>query len=284
MVYHGYREDYFQKKLILTVAPTGTVHGKEKNSALPEQPEEIATAVAQSAEAGAAIAHIHARDEEGNPTKDPAVFDEIHERIRERTSDIIINYSSAGQFPRATRKKTLTDTGPPPEMASLDMGPMNFGPTHTAEHPRDEIEEFATTMAERGIKPELEVFHVGQLSEVTNLIDQDLIEPPYFHNLILGMQTGMPPHPRNLLNYVDNLPPESEWSCMAIGRHQLPLTTMAMVLGGHVRVGLEDNVFYRQGEKAESNAQLVRRAARIADELERPLASPAEAREMLGME
>jgi 3-keto-5-aminohexanoate cleavage enzyme len=97
------------------------------------------------------------------------------------------------------------------------------------------------------------------------------------------MQTGTPPHPRNLVNFVDNLPENTEWQALAVGRYQLPLTTMAMTMGGHVRVGMEDNVYYRKGELAESNAQLVRRTARIADELERPIASPAETRELLGL-
>jgi 3-keto-5-aminohexanoate cleavage enzyme len=138
-------------------------------------------------------------------------------------------------------------------------------------------------MKEHGVKPELELFSPGHVFGFNNLIEKGLIEEPYWCTVILGMQSGTIPSPRNLLNHVDNLPPNTNWQCIGIGRHQLPLTTMALTLGGHVRVGMEDNVYYRKGELAESNVQLVRRAVRVADELDRPVATPDEAREIIGL-
>lgn len=284
MVYQGYDHDYFRKKVIITVATTGGAHGKEANPNLPEQPEEIAADVRECEKAGASVVHLHARDDWGDPTKDVDRFQEIQDLIQDRCDDIIVNFTSSGKTDRQTRLEPIVSVDPRPELASLDMGPVNFGRTHIAEHSRDEIEEFATVMREHGVKPEIELFNVGQLSELENVIEKGLVSKPYYCNLILGMQTGQPPHPRNLLNYVDNLPEDVEWTTMAVGKHQLPLTTMGLVLGGHVRVGLEDNVFYCEGELATSNAQLVRRTARLAEELERPIATADEARSMIGLE
>lgn len=283
MPYEGY-SDFFGKKMILTVAPTGGLHGKEANPNLPEQPEEIAEDVAACREAGASVVHVHARDEGGEPTKEPAKFQEIRDAIEDRVDDIVFCFTTGGRGSREELIRPSLDVEPHPELATIDLGPLNSGRNRTATNVQEKNEEYARRMREHGIKPELEAFNPGHLTEAYNLIEQDLLDPPYWSTVILGMQTGTVPRPRNLRNFVDNLPEETEWQCMAIGKHQLPLTTMAMTLGGHVRVGMEDNVYYRRGEPAESNAQLVRRTARIAEELARPLATPDEAREMMGIE
>jgi len=166
-------------------------------------------------------------------------------------------------------------------MASLDMGPMNRYQHITSENTRHMIDTLAAEMQEKGIKPEMEVFNNGHMSEVYRLIDKGLLEEPYYINIIFGPGTLTPPTPENMVNMVNNLPDNSIFNVLAIGRHQLPLTTMGIVMGGHVRVGMEDNLYYRRGEPAESNAQLVGRTVRIADELDRELATPAEARELL---
>ncbi|MFB6211939.1 MAG: 3-keto-5-aminohexanoate cleavage protein [Halobacteriales archaeon] len=282
MVYNGY-QDYFGKKLILTVATTGGLHGKEANPNLPEQPEEIVEDLKACREAGASMVHLHARDEAGDDTKDVATFQRLRDLIDDHVPEMIVCFTTGGGQSREDRIRPVIETDPQPDLATIDLGPLNFGKSRVAMNPREQNEEYARRMTDHGIKPELEVFNPGHFPEAQHLIDNDLIEEPYWCTLILGMQNGTPPHPRNLLNLVDNLPPKAEWQCLAIGRHQLPLTTMAMTLGGHVRVGMEDNVYYRKGELAESNAQLVRRTARIAEELERPLATPAEARSMLGL-
>ena len=282
MTYNGY-EDYFEKELIVTVATTGGLHGKEANPNLPEQPEEVVEDLKECREAGASVVHLHARDEEGNDTKDVSRFQELRDRINEEIPEMIVCFTSGGRQSREERIRPVVETEPTPDLGTIDLGPMNFGDSRTAVNPREQNVEYARRMRENGVKPELEVFHHGQFGEMEHLIDEGLLEEPYWCSLILGMQTGTPPHPRNLINYVDNLPDGAEWQCLGIGRHQLPLTTMAMTLGAHVRVGMEDNVYFRRGEPAESNAQLVRRTARIADELERPIASPDRAREIMGL-
>ncbi|ELY49506.1 BKACE family enzyme [Natronorubrum bangense] len=285
MPYSGY-QDYFDRKLIISVATTGGHHGKEANPNLPLKPEEIARDVRDCEEAGASIVHIHARTDDGETTKDLERYQAIRDAIDEYCDDILVNFTTGGGgiYSREERIAPILETEPRPDMATVDIGPMNFGQTRTAINPREQNEEYADQMREAGVKPELEIFNPGHIPEMQHLIDEDLLDAPYWCTLILGMQTGTPAHPRNLINLVDNLPDPVEWQALAVGRHQLPLTTMAITLGGHVRVGMEDNIYYRKNELAESNAQLVRRTARIAEELERPIASPAEAREMLGIE
>ncbi|MFC6726639.1 3-keto-5-aminohexanoate cleavage protein, partial [Halobium palmae] len=172
-------------------------------------------------------------------------------------------------------------TDPAPDMASLDMGPMNRGDRMTSENTRATVRALHEEMRERGVEPELEVFNDGHLNEARAIAD-DLADPPSI-TLILGPGTLSIPSPRSLLHLVENLPDGAEFTTLGFGRHQLPLTTLSILLGGHVRVGLEDNVYYRRGELAESNAQFVERAVRIAEELGRPVATPAEAREILGL-
>jgi len=282
MTYGGY-EDYFEKDVIVTVATTGGLHGKEANPNLPEQPEEVVADLKECREAGASVVHLHARDEDGNDTKDVSRFQELRDRINEEIPDMIVCFTSGGAQSREERIRPVVETDPTPDLGTIDLGPMNFGESRTAVNPREQNVEFARRMRENGVKPELEVFHHGQFTEMEHLIDQGLLDQPYWCTLILGMQTGAPAHPRNLINYADSLPEGSEWQCLAIGRHQLPLTTMAMAMGAHVRVGMEDNVYFRKGELVESNAQLVGRTVRIADELDRPVATPDRAREIMGL-
>ena len=284
MPYQGY-SDYFDKKLIISVATTGGHHGKEANPNLPEQPDEIARDVQACEAAGASMVHVHARDDNGDGTKDLTRFQAIRDAIDERCDDILVNFTTGGGgiWSREERIAPVLRTEPRPELATVDLGPVNFGQTRTAVNTREQNEEYAQAMLDAGVKPELELFNPGHIPEMEHLIEQNLLETPYWCTTIFGMQNGMPPHPRNVVNFADNLPEGSEWQALALGRHQLPLTTTAMAMGGHVRVGMEDNIYYRKGELAESNAQLVERTARIADELNRPIASPDETREILGL-
>ncbi|MGM0590113.1 MAG: 3-keto-5-aminohexanoate cleavage protein [Halobacteriota archaeon] len=282
MVYNGF-QDYFDKPVILSVATTGGLHGKDANENLPEQPEEVAADVAKCEEAGASIVHLHARDVDGNDTKSVERFQMVCDAIHDATDDMIINFTTGGPQPREDRIAPILECDPGPEVATIDVGPLNFGKETVRKYCRGQNEEFATQMRDAGVKPELEVFNPGHFTEVNHLVEEGYLDTPYWLTLILGMQTGTIPTPRNLLNLVDNIPDEAEWQCLAVGRYQLPLTTMAMTLGGHIRVGMEDNIYYRKGEKAQSNAQLVERAARIANEIERPIASSDEAREILGL-
>ncbi|SEH13602.1 3-keto-5-aminohexanoate cleavage enzyme [Natronorubrum sediminis] len=275
-------QDYLAgEPLILTVPTTGGVQGKEANPNLPESPEEIANAARECEKLGASIVHLHGRDEHGE--RDAGRLQEINELVRERCEDIIIQNTTGGTgLPLEERVKGIR-TDPLPEMASLDMGPMNRYQHITAENTRHMIDTLAAEMQEKGIKPEMEVFNNGHLNEVYRLIEKGLLEEPYYINIIFGPGTLTPPTPENMVNMINNLPENSIFNVLAIGRHQLPLTTMGIVMGGHIRVGMEDNLYFRKGEPVESNAQLVERAVRIADELERDLATPADARELLGM-
>ena len=278
MTYADYRAG---KPVIVTAALTGGVQGKEANPNVPETPEEVAAAAAEAEEAGASVLHLHARKPTGERAFETERFQELTDAVREATDDAIIQHSTGGTAaPDALRAEPLR-TDPAPEMASLDMGPLNRYDHLTSENTRALVSALHEEMQARDIKPELELFNGGHLNEALSIWD-DLEEPPYA-NLVFGGGTTTVPHPRNLLNLVDNLPDDAEFTTLAFGPHQLPLTTMSMLLGGHVRVGMEDNLYYRKGEPAESSAQLVRRSVRIAEELGRPVASPAEAREILGL-
>ncbi len=277
-------EDYLAgEPVIVTAALTGGVHGKEANPNLPETPAEIGEAAAACEAAGAAIVHLHARRDSGERAFDAERFQAVADAVRERSDDLVLQHSTGGTAAPAELRHEPLRTDPPPEMASLDMGPLNRYDRLTSENTRSTIDALYEEMAEREIKPELEVFNDGHLNEVHGLLDRFDLEAPVYVNLILGGGTLTPPSPRNLLHLADNLPDGALFNTLAFGPHQLPLTTMGLVLGGHVRVGLEDNVYYRRGELAASNAQLVERTAAIAERLERPVATPDEARTMLGL-
>lgn len=275
-------DDYIDRKpVIITAALTGGVQGKETVPILPETPLEIADAAAECEEAGASIVHLHARRENGERAFTTERFQEVTDAVREATDNIILQHSTGGTAALDDLRAEPLRTEPAPEMASLDMGPLNRYAKLTSENTRDLIDDLHEEMLNRGIKPELEVFNGGHLNESMRIWDK-LESPPYV-NLVFGGGTTTIPHPRNLITLVDNLPSDAEFNILGFGRHQLPMTTQGLILGGHIRVGLEDNSYYRRGEPAESNAQLVKRAKRIANELERPVASPNEARSILGI-
>jgi len=269
------------KPVVITAALTGGIQGKEAHPDLPETPAEIGSAAAAAEEAGAAVVHLHARRDNGERAFSTERFQAVTDAVRDATDDVIVQHSTGGTAaPDALRAEPLR-TDPAPEMASLDMGPMNRGRRLTSENTRDTIDGLHTEMRERGIKPELEVFNNGHLNEAFRILD-DLDEPPYL-NFIFGPGTLAPPSPANLQRMVDQLPEHAEFNVIGFGPHQLPLTTQSLILGGHVRVGLEDNSYLRKGELA-TNEALVARAARIAEELGRPVATPTEARDVLGVE
>lgn len=277
MTYQEYLEG---KKLIVTAALTGGVHGKNVNADLPEQPEEIAAEARACEEAGASIVHLHGRDEHGENSA--ARLQAIDDAVRAACDDVIVQNTTGGQATLDERVKGIR-TDPAPEMASLDMGPFNRGDHIITQHTRANITALAEEMAERGMKPEMELFTTAQVHEVYRLIDEGLVDPPYYCNLIFGKGFTVP-RPGNLLAVLEDLPDETEWNVLATGPHQLPLTTMGIIMGGHVRVGMEDNLYLRRGQPVESNTQLVERTVEIAELLGREVATPAETRAMLGMD
>ncbi|PCR90601.1 BKACE family enzyme [Natrinema ejinorense] len=268
---------------IVTAALTGGVHGKETTPQLPETPAEIGRAAARAEAAGAAVVHVHARRPNGERTFATERFQEIDDAIRSHADDVIIQHSTGGTAAPDEARHLPLRTDPAPEMASLDMGPLNRYDHLTSENTRGLVDSLHAEMVDRGIKPELEVFNDGHLNEVHGLLDRRDLAAPVYATLIFGPGTLTPPRPRNFLNAVDNLPEGARFNTLGFGRHQLPFATLGLLLGGHVRVGLEDNVYYRQGELAESNAQLVERVGRVAEELGREVATPARAREILGL-
>lgn len=292
-----------KRKVIVTIAPTGGMAHKSQNPHLPTQPAEIAADVVACWRAGASVVALHARRPDDGATCNADVYRDINSRIRAAGCDIVINNSTGGgsngdmliarpdglfELDFEERLKGL-DAGA--EMATLD------GMTMTALHGGREVivlttparcEALAKRFQERGIKPEWEVFNPAHiLQDVTRLIEKGYDRPPYFINMVLGVERGfqgaMPYSVETLAAMVRALPPQSVFCVSAVGAAQLPATTQALLLGGHVRVGLEDNLFYRRGEPA-TNEQLVARTVRIMGELGLEPASPGEAREMLRLD
>ena len=274
-------------KLIVTAALTGGQQTKEANPNLPEQPAEIAESAYRCYNEGASIAHIHARDPEGRPTGDPDIYRDIHARIRARCNMIL--QDSTGGGPNMDRDEKAACLKAGPEMASLNMGTMlrTLGPRAGTAYinARSDIEAFAREMLDRGIKPEMEVYNHGMLREVDNLIQKGLLKKPYYINFVLGMayQGAVEGTADNLLTLRMLLPADSLYNVTAVGAAQLPMTTLSMLLGGMARVGLEDNLYFARGVPAKGNEQLVARTVRLAGELGLEIASPDEAREMLGL-
>jgi 3-keto-5-aminohexanoate cleavage enzyme len=267
-------------KLIITVALTGAEVTKKDQPALPISPEEIAIAAEQCAKAGASIVHLHARLPDGTPTQDKAVYRDIIAAVRERC-DLIIQVSTGGAV-GMTAQERLDPVSLRPEMATLSMGSVNFGSDVFMNQPAD-MEAFAKAMAEQGVKPELEIFDAGMIATATRWIKKGLLPAHPHFDFVLGVPGAMPGTPEALMYLKSQLPDGATWTVAGIGSAQLQLGTLAIVLGGHVRVGFEDNVYFRKGELAVSNSQLVQRIADISRLLERPVATPNEARKMLGL-
>jgi 3-keto-5-aminohexanoate cleavage enzyme len=280
MTYEQYLDG---RPVVVTAALTGGVHGKEANPAIPETPEEIGRAAAAAEDAGAAVVHLHARKPNGERTTAIERFQAVTDAVRDHADDVVVQHSTgATAVPLEDRLDPLR-TDPPPEMASLDMGPLNRYRHLTSENTRHAIDTLYEAMADRGVKPEMEVFNDGHRNETAAFLDRYDVADPYC-TLIFGGGTTSPPHPRNLLTHVEGLPAGVDFNVLGFGPHQVPLTTMGLLLGGHVRVGLEDNVYHREGELAESSAQLVERTADLARTLGRDPATPAEARDILGID
>jgi 3-keto-5-aminohexanoate cleavage enzyme len=278
--------------VIITCALTGGIHGKEANPNLPEQPDEIVEQGVAAWRAGAAILHVHARNPDGSNTMDPEIYSELHERLCAET-DAVVQLTTGGS-PVLPVEERLNTVLLAPEMCSLNMGLLNFfikGEQVFFANHRSDIERFAYEIEARNVKPELEVYNSAMLEEVDHLLSLGIFEPPHTINFVLHTPTqgGQRGTPRNLFDMVDRLRdlpvPEEDLrvNVSSMGPTQLPITTIGLAMGLNVRVGMEDNVFYRRGEPLRNNAQLVERTVRIARELDREPATPEEARQMLGL-
>jgi 3-keto-5-aminohexanoate cleavage enzyme len=265
--------------VIITAALLGAELTRENTPYLPLTPEEIAAEARAVYDAGAAMVHVHARDQNGVPSQDVEDYRKIIEAIRARAPELIIQVSTGGAVWMSAEER-LQPLALQPDMASLNTGTLNFG-EEVFSNPMPMVRQFARTMQERGIRPELEVYDTGMIPSALRLLKEGLLNEPLHFDLVLGVPGGAAGTIKNLLHMVESLPPGCTWTASGIGAAQLPLTTAAILLGGHVRVGLEDNIYYRRGELTEGNAPLVARAARLANELGRPPASPQEARRIL---
>lgn len=278
--------EWSERKIVITCALTGGIHGKEANANLPEQPDEIVAQGIAAWRAGAAILHVHARNPDGSNTMDKALYRELHERLCAET-DAVVQLTTGGS-PRLPVRERLNTVLLNPEMCSLNMGLMNFfirGEQVFFSNHRSDILRFAREMRRRGVKPELEIYNMAMIEEAEHLLAQGILEPPYVINFVLQTPTqgGLRGTPINLIEMARRLPAGTICNVSSMGRTQLPITTMAACMGLNIRVGMEDNVFYRRGELVRENAQLVERAVRVCRELQREPATPDEARAMLGL-
>ena len=268
------------EKLIITAALTGAEVTRDQQPALPITPDEIAVAAEACHRAGASIVHVHARRPDGTPTQDKAVYAQIIAKVRARC-DIIVQVSTGGAV-GMTAEERLQPVELKPEMATLSMGSVNFGNDVFMNQPTD-MEIFARAMQEHGVKPEFEIFDSGMLTALQRWIKKGIVSGPVHCDFVLGVPGAMAGSAESLMFLRSQLPADATWTVAGIGSAQLPLGVMAIALGGHVRVGFEDNVYFRKGELASSNAQMVERIARISREMDRPLATPSEARKILGI-
>ena len=298
-------------KVIVTCAVTGSIHTPTMSPHLPITPLEIADAAIGAAEAGAAIIHLHARDPRtGKPTPDPEVFGEFLPMIASRT-DAVINITTGGGHGMTLDERVAAAMAAKPEMATMNMGSMNFGLFHMAErykdwkfdwepayleHSRDfifrntfaDIERTLRTLGdEHGTRFEFECYDVGHLYNLAHFLERGLVKPPLFVQTIFGILGGIGADHDNLVHMkrtADRLfGTDYHWSILAAGRHQMSFVTMGAIMGGHVRVGLEDSLYLGRGKLAQSNAEQVARIRRILAELSLDLATPDEARAMLDL-
>ena len=264
--------------LIITCALVGAELSRNDTPHLPLTPDEIAEAAVGAWRAGAAMVHIHVRDENGQPTCRSDVFVEVIEKIR-KCSEVIIQVSTGGAI-GDSQEDRLQPLLAKPDMASLTMGSINFG-DGVFLNPQVFIEKLAARMKAAAIKPEIEIFDTAMLENATRMVAEGLLEEPLHLDLVLGIRGGLAATERNLNFLIDAIPAKYSWSVAAMGRHQFPMAQLAMKKDGHVRVGLEDNIYLEKGVLAESNAQLVEKVVGMAGEVGRPIATGKQAREIL---
>ncbi len=288
------------RKVMISCAVTGSADTPGKNPAVPVTPEQIATSALDAAKAGAAIVHIHVRDPKtGLPSMEGAHYAEVVDRIRASGADVVINLTTGpgGRFSpspddamkpgpgttlRTARQRVQHVLDLRPEICSLDMGSMNMGPNVFVNTPPI-LEAMATDIREAGVTPELEVFETGHLLLAKRMIETGFIKPPGMFQICLGIAWGQPATPEAMLYMRNLLPPGCTWFAFGISLYQFPMAAQAVILGGHVRVGLEDNLYLERGKLTPSNAALVAKAAKIVELLGCSVATSAEARQMLAL-
>ncbi|MCB2298941.1 3-keto-5-aminohexanoate cleavage enzyme [Clostridium tagluense] len=270
-------------KLIITAAICGAEVTKEHNPNVPYTVEEIAVEAEKAYRAGASIIHLHVRKDDGTPTQDRERFKACMEAIKERCPDVIVQPSTGGAVGMSNVER-LQPVDLKPEMATLDAGTCNFGGDDVFVNTENTIKEFGQKMMELSVKPEIEVFDKGMIDMAIRLQKKGFIKTPMHFNFVMGVNGGISATPRDLVFMAGSIPAGSTYTVSGIGRSEFQMAAMAIVMGGHVRVGFEDNVYIEKGIPAKSNAELVERVVRLAKELGREIATPKEAREILGLQ
>ena len=272
-------------KTIITVATTGAWPTKENNPNVPLTPKEIAEDVYECYKAGAAVAHLHMRDDEGKGTMSKEKFEETVTLIRQKC-DIVLNLTTSGDLNATDESRQAHLEALRPELASFDCGSMNW--MHSGlflNHPKF-LEELGTNMKKWGVKPEVEVFDPGMIGNAAYYIKKGVLDTPVHFQFCMGVANGISGSIKDLLymkETLDRLAPGSTWGCFGVGKYAMEMLYGAVALGGHVRVGMEDNVMYGKDELAKSNRQFVERARRVIEEYGNEVATPNEAREILGL-
>lgn len=276
------------KKTIITAAVTGAWPKKENNPNVPMTPEEICEDVYECWKAGAAIVHLHMRDDDGNGTMDTAKFEQTVNLIKKNhpDCDIIFNFTTSGDIYadddiRVAPVKTIK-----PEMASYDCGSMNWLNTSLFINSPAFLEMCGQVLQENNVKPEIEAFDPGMIANAAYYVKKGVLKPPLHFQFCMGCANGIPGNTKNLLfmkETMDTLCPGSTWSCFGVGHSSMEILYAAVALGGNIRVGMEDNVMYAKGQLAHSNAQFVERAVRVIKEFGNEVATPDEAREILSL-
>jgi 3-keto-5-aminohexanoate cleavage enzyme len=270
-------------KLIITSAITGSRITREQTPYIPLTPDEIINSAVEAYQAGAAIVHIHVRDLQTHlGTQDVGLFRRVSEGVKARCNVIQCLTTSGIPGRNLSDAERLAPLSLNPELASVDLGSMNFGKLSYVVT-EDFIERELKEILERGIKPELEVFDLGMFETAQRMIKLNLVRKPYYFGVVLGTPSGAPANIKSFSTMLDFMPQGSLWFGSGIGKHSLSIATQTILLGGHPRVGLEDTIYYSAGVLAKSNAELVARVVRIAREMDKEIASPDEARLMLGL-
>jgi 3-keto-5-aminohexanoate cleavage enzyme len=271
------------QKLIITAAITGAETTKEANPALPITPEEQAIAARECVEEGASIIHLHVRDKSGRPSQSVSLFREAIDAINEACNPRpIIQISTGGAVGESFEKRMEPVRALRPEMASLNINSMNFGDDVFINHPKD-VKRLAGLFLELGVVPEIEVYDVGDIELAKRYAKEGLIKTPMHYQFVLGVPGGMSGWEENLKHLLKFVSEGDTWGVAGIGRYEMPLASLAIELGGFVRVGLEDNIYIEKGVLAKGNAELVRKVADMARQKGREIATPDEARNILGI-
>lgn len=270
-------------KVILTVAPTGAWPTKKETPYVPLQPREIADEIYACWKAGASIAHIHVRDDEDKSSMSFEKFEETVRYIRETDCDIVINLTTSGQLGLDDEARMKHVIELKPDIASYDCGSMNWMHSSVFENSPRFLEKLGLAMQENNVKPEIEIFDAGMIYNALYYLKKGILKAPLHFQFVLGAAGGMDATVENLVFLKSLLPENCTWGALGIGKGHLPIMYAALALGGHVRVGMEDNVFYSKGVLAKSNVEFVERTKRIVKELNKEIASPDEAKQILGL-